>query len=70
MKIMEYTISLQSLYELLENAEDEIPYHPNGIDADGVDYNQFVSAIKKKIYQHPDNIEARREDKLEELLKN
>jgi hypothetical protein len=67
---MEYTIQLQNLYELLESAEDEISYHRNGIDADGVDYNQFVMKIKKKIYQHPDNIEARREDKLNELLKN
>jgi len=62
-------ISLQSLYELLEGAEDEISYHPNGIDEEGTDFNEFVLVIKKKIYQHPDNVEARREDKLNELLK-
>jgi hypothetical protein len=26
-------------------------------------------AIKKKIWYHPDNVQARREDKLNELLK-
>jgi hypothetical protein len=66
---MEYTISLGSLYELLESAEDEIPYHINGIDEEGTDFNEFVLAIKKKIWYHPDNVQARREDKLNELLK-
>ena len=66
---MEYTIQLQNLYELLESAEDEISYHRNGIDEDGVDFNEFVMKIKQKIWEHPDNVEARREDKLNELLK-
>jgi len=69
MKIMKYTISLQSLYELLESAEDEISYHRNGIDEDGTDYNDFVMKIREKIWNHPDNVAARRDDKLNDLLK-